>query len=114
MGRSVEESDPRLCRRFEVINAVVDHGPIAIVTCFQRAYEFDLFAAVSRNAPQSGNRQTFRVVKESTVRRFERCKSTVACHLHGGTPPPRRTPKFPNASAVCRAIPRPPISRPTS
>src|SRR5229473_1361113 len=34
MGRDVEESDPGFRSRIEVINAVLDHCPIAPVTCF--------------------------------------------------------------------------------
>jgi hypothetical protein len=51
MGGDVEESDPGFRGRIEVINAVLDNGPIAPVTCFQRTYELNLFAAVGRNAP---------------------------------------------------------------
>src|SRR6516225_12360869 len=50
-GSNVEVIDPRFRRHIEVINAVVDHGPIAPITWFQSAYELGLFATASRNAP---------------------------------------------------------------
>ena len=51
MGSEVEESNPGFRGRIEVINAVFEHYPIAPVSCFQRAYDLNLFAAVNRNAP---------------------------------------------------------------
>jgi hypothetical protein len=51
MGSDVEERDPRFRDCIEVINAVLDHCPIAPVACFERTYELNLFAAVGRNAP---------------------------------------------------------------
>src|SRR4029077_1514265 len=100
MAGDVEESDPRFSCRVKIIDTVLDHRPIAPVTRFQRAYEFDLFATGSWNAPQSRSVIAFCIVQESSVGRFERCKSTVTCHLYCGPTCRRHLPYLPTTSVI--------------
>ena len=76
--RGVEENDPGFGCCVDVIKAVFDHCPIASVTCFWRAYDFDLvFSTVfpwPRRRSSAVSRFTSNVLKR--IIRYEELAET--------------------------------------